>query len=231
MMNKKSAFTLTEVLVTLSIIGVVSALTVPTLMNQYQKKTQSVQIRKSINDFVSAIDMLITEEGKTSFKATSVFTDVLPDNTSVDGIQNLIALHFKIIKTCDAKAAGCFASEKYRTIDNTSSETFQCEEKAYVLANSAAICVSKKVNSAQAQVVGRPYLVIQIDINGIEKPNMGGRDMFNFYINKEGEFDWNNPSTMCMNGPCTPSSSTCKTSSIGNNCIGVLSENNWIMDY
>ena len=43
MMNKKSAFTLTEVLVTLSIIGVVSALTVPTLMNQYQKKTQSVQ--------------------------------------------------------------------------------------------------------------------------------------------------------------------------------------------
>lgn len=60
---------------------------------------------------------------------------------------------------------------------------------------------------------------------------MGGRDMFNFYINKEGEFDWNNPSTMCMNGPCTPSSSTCKTSSIGNNCIGVLSENNWIMDY
>ena len=107
MMNKKSAFTLTEVLVTLSIIGVVSALTVPTLMNQYQKKTQSVQIRKSINDFVSAIDMLITEEGKTSFKATSVFTDVLPDNTSVDGIQNLIAQHFKIIKTCDAKAAGC----------------------------------------------------------------------------------------------------------------------------
>ena len=38
MMNKKSAFTLTEVLVTLSIIGVVSALTVPTLMKQYSKK-------------------------------------------------------------------------------------------------------------------------------------------------------------------------------------------------
>lgn len=67
-MNKKFAFTLTEVLVTLSIIGVVSALTVPTLMNQYQRKAQAVQIRKSANEIMSAIDMLTTEEGKTTFK-------------------------------------------------------------------------------------------------------------------------------------------------------------------
>ena len=32
-MNKKFAFTLTEVLITLSIVGVISAMTVPTLMN------------------------------------------------------------------------------------------------------------------------------------------------------------------------------------------------------
>nr|MBP7211932.1 type II secretion system protein [bacterium] len=33
-MNKKSAFTLAEVLITLGIIGVVAAMTIPTLMNK-----------------------------------------------------------------------------------------------------------------------------------------------------------------------------------------------------
>lgn len=45
-MNKKSAFTLTEVMITVGIIGVISALTVPTLMSNYQRKALAVQIRK-----------------------------------------------------------------------------------------------------------------------------------------------------------------------------------------
>ena len=36
--NKRFGFTLSEVLVTLGIIGVVSAMTVPTLMNNYQRQ-------------------------------------------------------------------------------------------------------------------------------------------------------------------------------------------------
>lgn len=36
--SKRTAFTLAEVLVTLGIIGVVSAMTVPTLMQNYQKR-------------------------------------------------------------------------------------------------------------------------------------------------------------------------------------------------
>ena len=63
-MNKKSAFTLTEVLITMGVIGIISALTVPTLVNNYQRKAMTVQLRKVANDMSNAADMLMTEEGK-----------------------------------------------------------------------------------------------------------------------------------------------------------------------
>ena len=44
------AFTLAEVLVTLGIIGVVSAMTVPTLMQNYQRQSYVTQLHKTYNE-------------------------------------------------------------------------------------------------------------------------------------------------------------------------------------
>ena len=40
-------FTLAEVLITLGIIGVVAAMTMPTLMTNYQKKSTATQLKKT----------------------------------------------------------------------------------------------------------------------------------------------------------------------------------------
>ena len=45
-MNKKVAFTLAEVLITLGIIGIVSAMTIPTLINNYKEKVRDNQFKK-----------------------------------------------------------------------------------------------------------------------------------------------------------------------------------------
>ena len=47
-------FTLAEVLVTLGIIGVVSAMTVPTLMQNYQRQSYVTQLHKVYNEFSQA---------------------------------------------------------------------------------------------------------------------------------------------------------------------------------
>lgn len=44
----KNAFTLAEVLITLGIIGVVAALTIPTLVNNYRKKQFETGLKKNI---------------------------------------------------------------------------------------------------------------------------------------------------------------------------------------
>lgn len=45
-MNQKFGFNLAEVLITLAIIGVVAALTIPNLATKYQKKVTVERLRK-----------------------------------------------------------------------------------------------------------------------------------------------------------------------------------------
>ena len=54
-MKKFKAFTLAEVLVTLGIIGVVSAMTVPTLMQNYQRQSYVTQLHKVYNELGQAL--------------------------------------------------------------------------------------------------------------------------------------------------------------------------------
>ena len=55
-MKKFKAFTLAEVLVTLGIIGVVSAMTVPTLMQNYQRQSYVTQLHKIYNELGQAAE-------------------------------------------------------------------------------------------------------------------------------------------------------------------------------
>lgn len=43
----KKGFTLSEVLITLGIIGIVAAITLPTLITNYQKKTTATRVKKA----------------------------------------------------------------------------------------------------------------------------------------------------------------------------------------
>lgn len=200
-MNKKFAFTLSEVLVTMGIIGVISALTVPTLVNNYQRKALALQLRKTVSDIDNAVDMLITEEGKTKFSATSYYNNL-------DGF---ITNRLKTIKTCTKdKTNECFANENYNTINGDAGSAFTCEGNSYVLASSAAICMTKSGTSVK----------VNIDVNGQDGPNIGGRDMFIFMINSNGEITG------------TGNEDTCTTSNFGDGCYDLLAEeNNWKMNY
>ncbi len=242
-MNKKFAFTLTEVLVTLSIIGVVSALTVPTLMNQYQRKVQAAQIRKFANELDQGFEMQIIEEGKTKLSSTNMWKKVATKGDLTD-LRAFFNTRFKIIKTCE-KTSGCFA-DSYRSIDGSKEEAFDNSKiTTYVLANSAAIRLkaklSVKVDTNGDAVLdengnyipfgaGNSAVVMWIDINGADKPNIGGRDLFQIAIGDNG-LVFDECYTTNTNFTCTPSAATCIKSPTGSNCFGVLQENNWVMNY
>ena len=62
-MKKLFAFTLAEVLVTLGIIGVVSALTLPVLMAAYQKNVTLTQLKKSYSSLSQAVRLSEADNG------------------------------------------------------------------------------------------------------------------------------------------------------------------------
>ncbi len=61
--SKKAAFTLAEVLITLGIIGIVAAMTIPTLISKYQEKQTVSQLTKVYSTLASAHQMMQAEYG------------------------------------------------------------------------------------------------------------------------------------------------------------------------
>lgn len=78
MMRSKNGFTLAEVLVTLGIIGVVSAMTVPTLMQNYQRDSYTTQLHKVYNEVSQAMLRVITESNAVSLRESN-FSKMAPD--------------------------------------------------------------------------------------------------------------------------------------------------------
>ena len=55
--KQKLGFTLAEVLITLGIIGIVAAMTIPVLITNYQKKTTATRVKKAYSELLLAIKL------------------------------------------------------------------------------------------------------------------------------------------------------------------------------
>lgn len=68
----RAAFTLAEVLITLGVIGVVAALTIPTLISKHQKKVWVTQLKKNITTLQNSYKKIMADEGVDSIFDTPV---------------------------------------------------------------------------------------------------------------------------------------------------------------
>lgn len=66
MLNTEKAFTLAEVLITLGIIGVVAALTLPSLISRYKKQVIATRLEQFASIWQQAIRMAEIENGETT---------------------------------------------------------------------------------------------------------------------------------------------------------------------
>ena len=65
--RSKKAFTLAEVLITLGIIGIVAALTIPTLFSVYKKKVVETRLRKTISLITEVVGRIEADEGNIAY--------------------------------------------------------------------------------------------------------------------------------------------------------------------
>ena len=65
--SNKKAFTLAEVLITLSILGVVAALTIPSLVNRQSEMAAIVKLKKAISQYESVAEVYMAENEATKF--------------------------------------------------------------------------------------------------------------------------------------------------------------------
>ena len=65
--NSKKAFTLAEVLITLSILGVVAALTIPSLVNRQSEMAAIVKMKKAISQYEQVVEVYMAENEAKDF--------------------------------------------------------------------------------------------------------------------------------------------------------------------
>ena len=210
-------FTLAEVLVTLGIIGVVSAMTVPTLMQNHQRKTYVTQLHKFYNELSQALLQYQTDKNAVNLKEAGL--------SSQAAINEFITNYFKIVQSCE-KTEPCFSSD-YKHIAGQAGEFDKTN--SYVLSSGAAI--------RPKYFVDRNVLfVVVVDVNGQKGPNIVGRDLMAMYIYNNGLIDDNSPDNIppfsaeiretLFEQVCNSSSSP---SVYG--CFGKILNDNWEMTY
>lgn len=158
----KKAFTLAEVLITLGIVGIVAAITIPTLIAGYQKKEAVNALKKMYSSLTQATKMYQAENNITYEEFdTSLSAD--------EFMRTYILPYVKIIKTCNNKQE-CYGENKLFAIDRK--HQIQVGSKIYVLSDGSFLWIVKHAGG----------IVFYFDLNGAKKPNYSGRDIFNFFL-------------------------------------------------
>ena len=162
---KSKAFTLAETLITLSIIGVVAAITVPTLMSNMNKQTYVTGLKKAYNQLQNAIKML-----------------PVVDPSCYPSVNNCLDL------SIDDK----FGDDEKMNLQNASVQTFAQVFKHHKIGSTKEEC-GRALPYHGACVITNDGMIyssynnygmthLNVDINGTKGPNKIGRDIFTFVI-------------------------------------------------
>lgn len=186
---RRCAFTLAEVLITLAIIGIVAALTIPTLVNSYKEKITVSKLKKFYSTLSQAYLMSVAENG-----APDEWGFTRDDSRPL--LENLTK-YMKVAKICSTVGDKCHPGDSTshkngEVISNGFNVTNNLKRTSAVLADGTIISVyvqsadcslSYGDNDKQLSSICGEFL---IDINGGEKPNQSGTDIFIFDVTKFG---------------------------------------------
>ena len=177
---KNKAFTLAEVLITLTIIGVIAALTIPNIVSNYQKQSTLSAFKKSYAVLNVALQNAIYEFG-TPDTWDGVLDNPLPTGETVNS--RAFAEHFKpylkIEKDCDINVEKCWTKAPKNFSETSVAYRYDNRYRpavAYKLMDGTNLYFSSALASDK-------YPFIMVDINGNKGPNRYAHDVFVFGIN------------------------------------------------
>ena len=198
-------FTLAEVLITLGIIGVVAAMTIPTLISNYQERVLVQSAKKAYAQLTNAVGLARAEKGYGN--NTAIFN---PSNTSLETAKDL-SKFYKVQEFCsanDGKCGGTY-SYKYAKAYSTDGETylggtiggnprflsmdgilFQVQQydscrrtvSNLVTDENGDIALDENKNPITVEKIATYCAEVVIDTNGVKLPNQVGRDIFKVRI-------------------------------------------------
>lgn len=193
--NVKFGFTLAEVLITLGIIGIVAALTIPGLITKCKEMQYRVTYKKVYSSLNQAMKYAQEDDGVDLTLGNTIFLPnlsggVTPHTSNVGEIFKYISRYYKSTTTCfDNNADKCWVCEKGEAgyISNGAPDWLGCSKSSYAFIDANGVAYYLYSNSE---------FPILIDVNGNRKPNQLGRDRFVMKFGDSLEPNKNYPDTV-----------------------------------
>ena len=215
--DKKCAFTLAEVLITLGIIGIVIAMTLPSLIGRYQEKVTVTQLKKAYSILSQAFQQMIADEGEINNWGDA--------DTRARFFEDIAPKYFSILHRCRYSGGDKCKVIYYKNRFNTSKTSYQIYYGKYYLADGLVFYIKMGGNSCyQNSALNNPNPGINVpmyygsygsqcgeiyvDLNGERGPNIVDRDLFKFYLAIDGIV------------PAGSSKETIWTETFENQCLG-----------
>lgn len=177
---KKVGFTLSEVLITVGIIGVLSAITIPALVQKYQEIKTVSQVLEAVSIFSQGFTKIAQECEGLSNCNSNYLMDVL--NYTLPPLLNA---NMNVLQTCRAgEHTACLGDIEYKSLDGkTKTGEFAGRYQMSGILNNGMTFTLGLPNGGWAYIDNWP---LNIDINGQSGPNIVGRDAFAFYVSDSG---------------------------------------------
>lgn len=211
--RKFYAFTLAEVLITLVIIGVIAAITVPIIWGEYQKQITVERLKKAYSTLAQTTARAIADNG--SIEGWEMGEENNPDD-AISFFNTYIAPYISMMKPPVKRSDGNWNDVQY---------FLNGEKNNY--GNSYARTYLADGTSLTFDIHNGNRLVIWIDINGDNKPNKIGRDIFllNYYIDSghftPQETPWTREKLL------SSASYACNKNQKGSFCLALIMKDGW----
>ncbi len=188
MLHPSLGFTLAEVLITLGIIGVVAAMTIPAVMN----KTQDLEFKTALKKTYS---MLSQAHVQIANDGGGLYADAISHCSAYSNCwADVYKKYLSFAKTCDGGSVEdiCFPNHsdiKY-LMGSTVSINFGLSPNAdsgAVLKDGISLIFSldNPLCNTVSNNVSNECGWITVDVNGLKKPNTWGKDIYIFFISNE----------------------------------------------
>ncbi len=171
---KKFGFTLAEVLITLGIIGVVAAMTIPNLITKLRYNREAALLKENYS-ILQQMMLRANDEGAMS---------ALPHSDNMQQLKEwfntYLLPYVKVSKVCYG-TKGCWSQNAKNSIGQVyvSSERCGNGDVSFVLMNGTSVCMDDfRDFRFGVKYDGSTMIGFLMDVNGDSKPNKFGHDIF-----------------------------------------------------
>lgn len=257
----KKGFTLAEVLITLGIIGVVAALTMPMLIQNYKNRVYVNQLKKTYSVLQNGFRLIIAQDGATemsdtyysqiknnySINSNEFYSQVFPIfKNAFDIVQGYSVTDYKKLNP----QGGNITNSQYckQNVGKVYGLSYKQTNKNQCVSESGVLFLLKDGTYFLLEGGLNTSLIneIVVDTNGLKAPNTLGYDVFSFFLLSNGSIvpSGGEKFAKARGGEAnwqryywsTGSGYTCKVkgrsySGYGSGCSASIIENGWKIEY